>query len=201
MKFDRAYFDDIYAKELDPWGLQAHFYEARKRALLMAALPGARYEKAFEPACGPGLLTQQLAGRCTELLATDVSEAAVRSTAQRLREASHVAVRRMQVPAEWPDERFDLIVFSEFIYYLASDERELLALQARESLMEGGTVVACHWNRRIDAAIPLAQALHSELGEVLGWPCLVHHQEPDFILHVWAEDGRSVAVREGIIAG
>lgn len=201
MKFDQSYFDEIFAREADPWGLERHFYEARKRAVVLAALPSARYGRAFEPACATGVLTQALAARCDELLAADVSEDAVTRAVQRLRGSTNVAVRRLQVPAQWPEGRFDLMVFSEFLYYLSAEDRAQLALRARETSTEGGTLVGCHWKRRIDPAIPLGDALHEELATALGWPCLVRHEEEDFVVHVWSRDGRSVARREGIVAG
>jgi hypothetical protein len=201
MKFDRAYFDEIFAKESDPWGLERHFYEARKRAVVLASLPAARYGKAFEPACATGVLTQQLASRCRTLLAADVSDDAVARATRRLRGLGNVTVRQMQVPAQWPGERFDLMVFSEFLYYLAAEDRARLAMRARDGSTEGGTLVACHWKRRIDPAIPLGDALHEELGAALGWPCLVLHEEEDFVVQVWSRDGRSVARREGIVLG
>jgi hypothetical protein len=200
MKFDRRYFEEIFARETDPWGLERHFYEARKRAVVLASLPATRYGRAFEPACATGVLTQALAGRCDALLAADVSEDAVTRAAQRLRASTNVTVRRLQVPAQWPEGPFDLVVFSEFLYYLPPEDRAQLAMRVRETSAEGGTLAACHWKRRIDPAIPLGDALHEELAAAVDWPCLVRHEEADFVLHVWSRDGRSVARREGIVA-
>ena len=72
-----GYFDAMYQTAADPWGFEDRWYERRKYAISLAMLPAARYRRAFEPACSVGVLTQMLAGRCDELLACDVAEAAV----------------------------------------------------------------------------------------------------------------------------
>ena len=53
---DRAAFDRLYRGGTDPYGLRTRWYEMRKRAIVLAALPRARYARAFEPACGIGVL-------------------------------------------------------------------------------------------------------------------------------------------------
>ena len=76
-----AYFDRLYAQAADPWGLGTRFYELRKRALLLAALPRAAFRRAFEPGCAIGLLTEELARRCGQVVAWDVADAAVETHA------------------------------------------------------------------------------------------------------------------------
>ena len=61
---DRAYFDQLYAGGQDPYGVHARWYEARKRAVLMASLPRRRYRQAYEPGRGAAALTLELAMRC-----------------------------------------------------------------------------------------------------------------------------------------
>ena len=113
------HFEALYAGSDDPWHFDGSWYEARKRHLLLAALPHERYGRAFEPGCATGLLTAELAPRCGELLATDGAERALEVAGRRLEGHAHVALRRMWVPDEWPEGAFDLVVLSEFVYYLA----------------------------------------------------------------------------------
>jgi hypothetical protein len=51
MSMDRAYFDEIYRSDPDPWKFESSWYEERKYALTVAALPERRYRSAFEPGC------------------------------------------------------------------------------------------------------------------------------------------------------
>ncbi|MFE7421819.1 hypothetical protein [Rhodococcus sp. NPDC057529] len=61
-----SYFDAMYAASPDPWGFGDRWYEQRKYALTLAALPRPRYRRAFEPGCSIGILTAALAHRCDE---------------------------------------------------------------------------------------------------------------------------------------
>ena len=69
------YFDRGLRGGGRPVGPRARrWYERRKRARSLAALPQERYRRGFEPGCAVGALTVGLAGRCDELLAVDRHE-------------------------------------------------------------------------------------------------------------------------------
>jgi hypothetical protein len=97
-----GYFDHIYAIESDPFGVTSRWYEQRKMALLLAALDASHYDSAYEPGCGIGELTIQLAPRCGRLLASDASEPAVIRAKERTSDLSQVEVRQQRLPADWP---------------------------------------------------------------------------------------------------
>ncbi|NGM86242.1 methyltransferase domain-containing protein [Parapusillimonas sp. SGNA-6] len=198
MPFDADYFNQVYRQSEDPWGLHTLFYEARKRAILLASLPQRRYRRAFEPACATGALTTELAQRCDALLASDMNASAVHRTRKLVGHLPQVTVQELTVPGEWPEQQFDLIVISEFLYYLSADQVEQLCARIRSGLMSEGTVVACHWKRTIDASIPCGDRLHAFVDTRLGLHRMVHHDEPDFVLDVWSTQDRSVAQCEGL---
>jgi protein-L-isoaspartate O-methyltransferase len=77
----------MYAEAQDPWGFGTRWYEQRKYALTVAALPDRRYHRAFEPGCSVGVLTSVLATRCEGILATDVVEAVLQTARRRLASA------------------------------------------------------------------------------------------------------------------
>jgi LmbE family N-acetylglucosaminyl deacetylase len=198
-----GYFDALYAHDDDdPWGLGTRFYERRKRATLVAALPRPRFRRAFEPGCATGLLTVELAARCDEVVAYDVAGAAVERTTSRLRDHGldrGVTVARGRVPADWPDGRFDLVVLSEVGYY-ARDLDELVAAVVG-SLTEDGVVVGCHWRHPAADHPHTGDAVHAAFGRRLS--ASVTHVEEDFLLHVWGAGPaalESVARREGIVS-
>ena len=62
------YFRRIYERNADPWQFETSGYEAGKYKETMASLPRERYERGVEIGCSIGVLTEQLAGRCEELL-------------------------------------------------------------------------------------------------------------------------------------
>jgi len=195
---DVAMFDDFFQRHDDPWGFESRWYEARKRSALLAALPRASFGSALELGCANGVLTSELASRCGELLAVDASHHAVRAASERTREANNVRVEQHLLPAEWPGGTFDLIVVSELVYYLGTDDRAHLARRIARALAPDGVVVACHWRRKIDDAATSGDRAHAELAHALGLHRLVRHEEADFLLEVFSADPVSVAQREGL---
>jgi SAM-dependent methyltransferase len=195
-----SYFDAVYADHPDPWRFASRWYERRKRDLTVAALPEARFRRAFEPGCSIGLLTELLAPRCDELLATDVAARAVSATRDRLAGTSHVRVERMAVPDSWPDGSFDLVVLSEVGYYLSHEALARLVGLAAAALEPGGALVACHWRHAVsDYPLP-GDAVHVALREHPALGVLARHEEHDFLLDVLTpRPVRSVAAREGLL--
>jgi SAM-dependent methyltransferase len=193
-----AYFDGVFARDEDPWDYRNSWYEARKRALTLAVLPRRRYASAFEPGCANGVLTAELAPRCERLLACDFSASAVRFARERVRSMAHVQVDEIAVPEAWPAGRFDLIVISEFAYYLSEPALAGLVGRVDQALDGDGTLVACHWNRPFSDARHSADAVHRALGAVPGLTLAAAHVDADFLLHAWVRGPRSVAQIEGL---
>src|SRR5207244_3296272 len=93
-------------------------YERHKYVATLAALNGHEIHAAFEVGCSIGIFTRQLACRCDSLLAVDVAEQALEQARRNCKGLNQVRIEQMQIPGEWPAEQFDLIVFSEVLYYL-----------------------------------------------------------------------------------
>jgi SAM-dependent methyltransferase len=192
------YFDDLYRDSNDPWKIRSRWYERRKRALTLASLPHERYARAFEPACGNGELTVQLAPRCDELLAADISEDAVALTRQRVAEFGNVNVRQMLLPDAWPEGKLDLIVISEVGYYLSAAQLHSLIERLRESVSADGAIVACHWRKPIEGWTLNGDSVHAALRGEMHLPLLGHYWDDDLVLDVWTPDTRSVHQRESV---
>ncbi|PRX27127.1 nodulation protein S (NodS) [Paraburkholderia sp. BL18I3N2] len=201
MSSPATYFDELYRHSDDPWKLREGWYESRKRSLTLALLPRPRYRNAFEPGCANGELTLELAKRCDVLLAADLHERAVELARERVAGITHVRIEQRTVPREWPTEAgpFDLIVISEFAYYLDSAELETLASRIAASLTTDGTLLACHWRRPFAEALESAEAAHALFDARCGLTRLAHHDEADLLIDVWSRDARSVAQREGLL--
>ncbi len=201
MQHTAEYFDSLFSRDDDPWRFKSRWYEARKRALTLACLPQSRYASAYEPCCANGELSAALASRCEQLLVSDGSSQACARATARLADLSHVKVRQLWVPQQWPDETFDLIVHSEYGFYLAAEDIDGLADKTAASLRGGATVLACHWRRPIEGCAFSGDEVHDRLlqrmlkSTALTQVCQV--LEPDLRLDVWCRDARSVAQREG----
>lgn len=198
-----AHFERLYRSSPDPWDCDTRWYERRKRALVLASLPRPRYRRAYEPACGNGALTAELARRCDLLVAGEGSAEAARLVRARLASERHVEVRQQSLPDDWgvPGMRPDLIVFSEIGYYLDAPALAQVAAHIGRSLAPDGDLVACHWRGRPDDFERGAEEVHAVLGGIPGLHALSRHIEDDFLLEVWSRDPRPVGERHDGEAG
>jgi SAM-dependent methyltransferase len=195
-----GYFDRLYAAHPDPWRFEQRWYEQRKRALTMAVLPRARFGRAFEAGCSLGLLSAALADRCDELVAIDVSAAAVAACTERLKEHPGARVLQGAVPHDWPAGRFDLVVISEIAYYLADADLDELARRAAGCLSPDGVLLACHWRHPVADYPRSGDDAHRRLAAAMrDTAALSSYRDDDVLLEVWGRDPRSVASREGLV--
>lgn len=140
-----AYFDALYARTADPWGFSTSEYERRKYDATLAALPPRRFRSALEVGCSIGVLTHRLAAQCDRLLGIDVAAVALARARETCANDPQVRLRRMRVPAEWPEGRFDLVLFSEVLYFLSPEDVRGTARAALASRTEDGVFLLVHW--------------------------------------------------------
>ena len=192
------FFDATYDRHDDPWGYTDRWYEERKRNLTLAALPDARYGRVLEVGCSLGVLTAQLAQRADDLLAVDVSGAAVERARERTASLPQVRVERADITEAIPAGPFDLVVLSEVGYYLSRPTLVRVLADLRARLAPGGTLLACHWRHPV-AAYPLSgDEVHRVLRRTTDLTLLAEHRETDLLLDVYGDDPRSVAERTGL---
>lgn len=188
-------FDRVHGRDDDPWNYTSSWYERRKRALTLAALPAESYSAALEIGCSIGTLTADLSPRCRSLLAVDASGIAAGHAAERLAASPHVSVRNMVVPASWPEGPFDLVVVSEVGYYLAPDELSALWDRIQETILPGGTLLLCHWRHPVEGWLLDGEAVHASARETPHWQSAGLYRERDFILEVFTVDSAPPAGR------
>jgi len=193
------YFDALYAANDDPWSFTERWYERRKRALTIAALPHARYSRAFEIGCSIGNLTAELADRCDTLVSVDTAAAAVATARTRLVGVSNVELSVMNVPDQWPAGAFDLIVLSEVAYYFYENDLHGLMDVVVASLNPSGVLVACHWRHPV-ADYPLTgDKAHELIRAAAGVEMMAEYVDHDLRLEIFGvEPPQSVAEREGL---
>ena len=192
-----GYFDAMYQAASDPWGFQDRWYERRKYAISLALLPAERYRSAFEPGCSIGVFTELLAPRCDALLSCDVAATAVQAAVQRTKHLPQVRVEQRDIAGQWPAGRFDLIVFSEILYYFGDHDLEQLLDHSVAALQPGGTLLAVHWRHPVADYPRSGDDVHRALGAQPGLARLVSHTEPDFLAEVYLRtDGALVSVAQ-----
>ncbi|MDT7648108.1 MAG: hypothetical protein QOC75_5108 [Pseudonocardiales bacterium] len=176
-------FATLYAAGADPWRDRS-WYERRKRAVLTASLPRERYRHGFEPGCGTGALTLELAPRCERLDSTEPVPEAARRARRATAGLPGVRIAEAALPAGVPDGRIDLAVFSEVLYYLDDDTVHATLETTVRALEPGGDLVLAHW-RGWPAEAPRDEATTAAL--VRARPelvDLVEHVDEDFVVRV-----------------
>jgi trans-aconitate methyltransferase len=143
----QTWLEELYTADPDPWNFTHSEYERAKYAATLAALPPGQFANALEIGCSIGVFTRELAQRCGALLAIDASEAAL-AKAREL--CPGVTFERRFVPAEWPPGKFDLIVFSEILYFLDRAAIRATAEVAMENLRPGGTILLVNYLGAMD---------------------------------------------------
>ena len=196
------YFTRMYAANTDPWGFTDRWYEHRKRALTMGMLPRSRFTRAFEPGCSIGMLTELLAHRCDHLVATDIVASALVTAEERLRAHPGVAFARWALGDSWPDEVFDLIVFSEVCYYIAPDSLLRVLDDAVARLSPDGVLLAAHWRHPVKGYLQTGDQVHGHINRHRGLVRTALYEDSDVVIETFAPASAtptSVAEREGLV--
>ncbi|MGM4884378.1 MULTISPECIES: nodulation methyltransferase NodS [Rhizobium] len=103
----------------DPWGLDANPFERERHTqMLRLALAQGSISNALEVGCAAGAFTVQLAPHCKRLTVIDVVPHAIERSRRRMRDYPHISWIVSDVQQFSPDERFDLIVVAEVLYYI-----------------------------------------------------------------------------------
>ena len=191
-------FDSVYTENSDPYGVASTFYERRKLQIVTAVLSRARYDSAWDPACGTGHLVGELARRCTSVLATDGSPVAMGIAKQHCAANPAISFDTVLLPAApTPSSRFDLatrfdlVVLAEFLYYLDRADR-LASLDLVDRITAPrAEVVAVHWRHHPHDAHLSGAAAQTEIVSRLtdrGWRHGVHLDDPSFVLDSLSRD-------------
>ena len=180
-------FDALYRAEPDPWSVRTSPYEQRKLSITLACLNRPRYVAAWDPACGVGELAFRLAERADRVLATDASAEAVALTRQRCadRAGVEVAQSRLPLPSAWTG--LDLIVLSEFCYYLEAADRRNMLTMINSVTADDAEVLSVHWRFKPHDGWLSGESVQREIAGGLrrsGWTQTTHHLDTDFILDV-----------------
>ena len=150
MKADtsKAFFEDLYRSDPDPWDFATNDYEQARYASIVQAISearGTRFQRAFEPGCSVGILTERLASMCDQVYAVDISPSAVQNAQRRCHALSNVDIQCGALPEAIPAGDFDLIVFSEIGYYFEEEQLSRIVDELINKLRQDGVLIAAHW--------------------------------------------------------
>jgi SAM-dependent methyltransferase len=148
----RGFFDHFF-DDGDPFGFDINPEERLKFQKTLEVCGEGPLGRILELGCAVGSFTEILAPRATDVLAVDVSQAAVDQVALRLRDHPNVRAKAMSIPAEFPDETFDLVVASDVLYYLSVEELKRCVARIEAALPDGGAFVAVHYVPRMGSVL------------------------------------------------
>ena len=187
---DSGYFEDIYARTIDPWGFRTSPYERGKYEATIGILPRARYRSALEVGCSIGVFTRMLAERCDAVLALDTSARALEEARTANAGLPNLAFREATLPRDFPDGRYDLIVLSEVLYYLSRPDLAALAERCRNALAPDGQMVLCHWLGETDYPLRGDEAAELFIAAVApDWVRSASRREPQYRLDLLSATG------------
>jgi SAM-dependent methyltransferase len=181
----KEFFDRKYRASPDPWRFSSSSYELNRYEEILR-VPGHRtFDRAFEPGCSIGVLTERLAGRCRHLFAMDISPTAVAIARKRCERYPNVTVVEGALPDDLPRDLFDLIVFSEIGYYFESGVLAGIRDSLAECLAEHGLFIAVHWLGVSPDHLLTGDEVHDVLraGKLLRMTGSQRHD--DFLLETW----------------
>ncbi|MDB5775256.1 MAG: methyltransferase protein [Herbaspirillum sp.] len=196
----REHFERLYTDDPDPWCVADSWYERRKRQILLAMLPMPYFQQVYEPACGTGELTAQLAQRCAKLVASDFSERAVAIARQKTAQLPHVGVMRQDLPRDWTRMNrgghplSDLIVISELCYYLSADAMPELVHAALAGLTPDGYLIACHCRHAFDDRLQATAAIHHMFNAHAALAHRARYEDGDFLIDLWRKSADKIGV-------
>ena len=162
-------FDALFREAADPWGFETSDYERDKHAATLEAVGGGPFRSGLELGCAFGTLTRGLLPRCHRLTAVDVSRVAL-DRARAALPGPGVRWHRADLPERWPAGAYDLVVVSEFLYFLQAPEIARLAALVRRDAPDARLVLV-NWTGHND--LPLdgerASALFRQGVGRTGW--------------------------------
>ncbi|WP_296244317.1 MULTISPECIES: class I SAM-dependent methyltransferase [unclassified Psychrobacter] len=219
--YSESYFDALYNDNSDPWQYQTRWYEKRKRDMCLAVLPQAKYANAIELGCGNGVFSELLARRCQAMLSIDGNHQAVQLAKRRLAESTHVKVIQGVIPDVLTTNKssFDLVIISEILYYLSTNDIDTVIAWIKQNLAVGGTLLCCHWRYAIDGFAMTGETVHQRLHQAFNkvnndanpeqeqhintrHSTFTHQSkiiDSDFLLDVWQHTSESVAMQENLV--
>lgn len=163
-----AYFEKLYAADIDPWDFETSQYEKDKYAATVAALPRQQYRAAFEIGGSIGVLTEKLAARCQSLLSVDISKRAQARAKERCQHLPQVEFKIMQVPYQYPAKLFDLTVVSEVGYYWGDKDFPKAQQQIANHLEPGGHLLLVHWTPYVKEYPRTGDSVHTAFLQQIG---------------------------------
>ncbi|WP_037315523.1 bifunctional PIG-L family deacetylase/class I SAM-dependent methyltransferase [Salegentibacter sp. Hel_I_6] len=141
----KTYFDELYAKDIDPWDFEKSAYEQEKYKNTLHAISQRKIKKALEIGCANGVFTALFAPHCKELIALELNESALENARKRCSQFSQCEFLQWDIAGGLPEGDFDAILLSEVGYYFQKDILHQIFKNIDRVLLPGGVFIMVHW--------------------------------------------------------
>ena len=181
-------FEARYRADPDPWGYETSAYERRKYDATLAACGPGPFDAVFELGASIGVFSALLAPRCRLLTTVDYSPTAVALARKRLESHSGANASVGAIPRDLPEGRYDLIVASEILYYLAAPELDATVAWTESALIAGGRLVCVHWRPSGPERPLTAEAAHLAVARSPSLTRILSRSTDEYLLEVFQRD-------------
>jgi 2-polyprenyl-3-methyl-5-hydroxy-6-metoxy-1,4-benzoquinol methylase len=139
----RFHFERLYLETSDPWNFRNNAYETRKYERTLARILERRAgsDRVLEIGCSIGLFTKSLAAHFRDVVATDISQEALRHAGAHCREERNISFRRTELETLSVDGDFDVILCAEVLYYVTEPHAPAVCRTLKSHLRPHGIVV------------------------------------------------------------
>ena len=184
----------VYADDPDPWASASprYRYQSRKYEVLASLLPSRPFERALDLGCGPGLLTRHLADRADSVLGVDISPSAVASARTLNADRPNTTFEAhdlLDLPATL-DERFDLVVVADVLYYLSPLDdailRGVVERVARLLRPNGICLLANHYVVWLDPDSRRSRRIHRAFASSAAFRVQAEYRRPFYLATILA---------------
>lgn len=142
--FVRLFFNLKYRRE-NPYKVETSSYEKEKYNLVLKALDFKdMFDNALEIGCGEGVMTELLAKKADRTLGVDISDFAVKRAIKRFKENPSVTIKRLDLFSDKPDEKFELVVCADVLYYFEPSQLTEVIGRVIEWTKPDGYILLAH---------------------------------------------------------
>lgn len=168
------HFDGLFERNQDPWNYQNSPYEMDRFSRTLNVLRSRWHTNTLELGCANGVLTRMLAAHSANLLAIDSSVMALNVARMRTGGASNIELRLGSLPDDLPDGEFDLIVLSDFLYYLGFSGCVTLARRMPAIAAPGCRIVIANYLGETECALTGEMAAELMIAHLPDWKIVAH---------------------------
>lgn len=155
-----ADFEARFRSDPDPWRTYSRRREAVKRRQLLEAAGARCWSRGLELGAGNGSNSPALARRTLRLDVCEGTASGAALVRKAVADCPNVKVYQHILPGRFPSPVYDLIVISEVLYYLQSNDLKKLSREISRSLAPRGRLLLAHHHQRFADA--RTDGMHAE---------------------------------------